>query len=130
MVFTNIKIERDKFSRKIYINVGLLTFNNFKHMFSANMISNCTISVSDIRNYGKIYGPSIPSIKVKITRSKPSTVINDNIQIPSEIYNNNSNIELCFDIIYINSVAFLVSIDKKVKYRSIFQRILSRPLKN
>ena len=119
MVFTNIKIERDKFSRKIYINVGLLTFNNFKHMFSANMISNCTISVSDIRNYGKIYGPSIPSIKGKITRSKPSTVINDNIQIPSEIYNNNSNIELCFDIIYINSVAFLVSIEKKVKYRSI-----------
>ena len=32
---------------------------------------------------------------------------------------NNSNIELCIDVVYINSVEFMVSIDKQVKYRSI-----------
>ena len=88
-------------------------------MVFINVISNCPISVSDIWNSEKIYGPSIASLKGKLTRSKPRTVIKDDIWIPSEIYKKKSKIELFIGAGYINGVAFLVYIDRKVKYRSI-----------
>ena len=66
--------------------------NNFKHMVSTNMISNCPISVTDIITAEIIYGPSMASIKSKSRRIDPRPVIKDNIQIPSEIYKENSKI--------------------------------------
>ena len=83
--FTSRQIERSKLSRKIYINVGLPTVNNFKHMVSTNIISNCSISVADIRNAENMYGLSMTSLKVKSTRIKPRPVIKYYIQIPSDI---------------------------------------------
>ena len=59
---------------------------NFNHMVSTNMISNCPISVANISNAEIIYGPSMASLKVKSTRSKPRTAIKDDIQIPSETH--------------------------------------------
>ena len=88
-------------------------------MISTNMISNCPINIKDVDNAEKIFGRSMASLKGKSTRSKPKPVIRDDIQIPEEIYNKNSNLDLCIDVIYINRVAFLVSIDKQIKYRSI-----------
>ena len=59
------------------------------------------------------------SLKGKSTRSNPIPVINNEIQITSKIYKNNSNIELCIDKVYINGVSFLAYIDRQVKYRSM-----------
>ena len=59
------------------------------------------------------------SLKGKPTRSKPRSVINYDIQIPSEIYKNSSNIDLYIDVVYINRFSFLISIDSQVKHRSI-----------
>ena len=77
VVFTSRQIDRAKLSRKIYNNVGLTTVNKFNHMVSTNMISNCTISVTYISNAGKIYGPSMASLKVNSTRSNPRPVIRE-----------------------------------------------------
>ena len=65
LVFTIRKIGRAKLSRKIYINVGIPNVKNIKHMFSTNMISNCTISVADIRNSEKMYISLMASLKGK-----------------------------------------------------------------
>ena len=62
----------------------------FKHMASTNMISDCPISVEDIRNSENMYGPSMEILKGNSTRIKPRLEIKDDIQIPSEIYKNNS----------------------------------------
>ena len=48
---------------------------NFKHMLSTNMISNYPISVSDISNDEKMYGPSISGLKVKSIWRKPRQLI-------------------------------------------------------
>ena len=77
---------------------------NFKYMVSTNMISNYPISVANIRNSENIYGPLMSSIKLKSTRIKPRQVMKYYIQILREIYKNNSNIELCIAVVYINDV--------------------------
>ena len=64
-------------------------------------------------------GTSMASLKVNSTKSKPSLAIKDDIQIPSKIYKNNSNIKLWIDVFYINDVSFMLSIDIQLKYRSI-----------
>ena len=71
--------------------------------------------MADISNAEKIYGPSMVSLKGKSTRIKTSPVMKYEIQIPRKIYKNNKNIEFCFDFIYKNGVAFMVSIDRKSK---------------
>ena len=110
--FTSRQIENYELARKIYSNVGIPTGKNFNNMVSTNRISNCPISMADMINSGIIYGTSMESIKGNSTRSKPRPVINDDINTPIDIYKNNSNIELCIDVIYINGIAFLVYIDR------------------
>ena len=70
VVFTSRQIEKTKLFRKFYINVGLPTEKNFKHMLSINIISKCPISVSDISNAENVYSPLVASLKGKSTRSK------------------------------------------------------------
>ena len=58
-------------------------------MVSTNMVSKFPISVADISNAEKIYGPSMVSLKGKSTRIKKSPVMKYEIQIPRKIYKNN-----------------------------------------
>ena len=97
----------------------LTTVKNFKHMVSINMISKFPIPVAEIRNAEKIYGLSMASLKGKSTSIKTRLSINYYINIPRDIYKNNSNIELFIEAVYINGVAFILSLYRQVKYRSI-----------
>ena len=90
--FTSKQIERAKLARKLYNNVGLPTVKNSKDMVSTNMILHCPISVADIWNAEKIYGPLMEIINGNSTKSNPRPVIKDDIHIPSDIYKNNSKI--------------------------------------
>ena len=83
--FTSRQIERTKLAIRIYNNLGIPTVKNLNHMVSTNMISNYPISVADISNADKIYGPSISSLKDKSTRINPRLVIKDCIKIPIDI---------------------------------------------
>ena len=83
-------------------------------MISTKMISNCTIPLSDIINTIYIYGPLLASLEVNSIGIKPMPLVKDEFKFQS-ICTKNSNIELCIDVVHINGVAFLVSIDKKVK---------------
>ena len=108
---TSRQIHRAKLAIKIYKDVGLPSINKFKNIVSTNIISNFPISVADISNAEKIYVPSVAIIKDNSTRRNPRPVIKDDIKIPICIYKNNSNIWLFIDALFINGVAFLVSID-------------------
>ena len=55
VVVTSRQIDRAKLDRKIYSILGLPTVRNFKHMVSANMISNCAIALAYTINSKYIY---------------------------------------------------------------------------
>jgi hypothetical protein len=66
-----------------------------------------------------IYGPDISTLKGRSTRSKPRTVVDDSIEIPTELLRNKDKIELAIDLISINQVILMTTIDRTVKYRSV-----------
>ena len=95
------------------------TIENFKLLVKTNMIRDCPITIKDINNAEKIFGPSISSLKGKSTRKKPQVVSEDFIEIPEELTSNNKEIELCIDTMYVNQAAMLTTIDRSIKFRSL-----------
>ena len=61
----------------------------------------------------------ISTLKGRSTRPSPTTVVDELIEIPEELKKKNQYIDLAIDIILINRVILLTSIDRSVKYRTV-----------
>jgi len=83
-----------------------------------NGIRNNPIMIEDINIAEKIFGPNIGSLKGKTTRMKPSPVIEDFIEIPSELIEKQRNVVLCIDVLKINGIPFLSSVSRNILYRT------------
>ena len=54
----------------------------FDNMVRSNMIVNCPVIFSDVKNAKIVFGPDITSLKGKSVRRKPASVITDYFEIP------------------------------------------------
>ena len=117
--YTERQFKRAKEARALYHKVGTPTVENFKALIRQNLIQNCPVTVEDIIIAEKIFGPDISSLKGKSTRTKPKPVVDDIIDIPPEIKQENKELVLCMDTMFINQEIFLTAIDKSIKFRSL-----------
>ncbi|KAG7340379.1 hypothetical protein IV203_023922 [Nitzschia inconspicua] len=83
-----------------------------------NTIKNCPVTVDDIKLAEKIYGPDVATIKGKATRSRPTPVVNDIIEIPKELIAAQHDVELSIDTLFVNSMSFVATISHNIKYRT------------
>ena len=119
MNYTEREFQQAVAARKLYHIVGTPTVENFKTLLCMNAIANCPVTVNDVTNAEKIFGPDIASLKGKSTRPKTKIVVNNDIQIPKKMLPDNMKVELCIDIMYVNGMPFLTTIDKTISYRSV-----------
>ena len=89
----------------------------FKIAVRTGLFKNCPITESDVALADQIYGPSASVLKGKTKRSTPKAVIDDWIEIPPEITDNNLKINLHINIVFINNTFGLTAIDDSVRYR-------------
>ena len=61
--------------------VGQLYDKDFNNTVSACVITNCIVTLEDIKSAHTIFGPDFPSLKVKITDQKPNPVIYKYVKI-------------------------------------------------
>ena len=80
---------------------------------------NCPVTAEDVDNAEKIYGPDIGTRKGKTTRKKPTPVKRDEIEAPKELIEKNQDITLCMDIMFINGMPMLTTIDRAIRFRSM-----------
>ena len=92
---------------------------NFKLIIKMIAIKNCPVTIEDINLAEKIFGPDISSLKGKSTRTKVATVTNDHIEIPEEIYQLYQELELCMDIMFVNGMPMLTTVDRTIKFRGL-----------
>lgn len=117
--FTQRQIKRAEKARKIYHVVGAPTMDSLKKLLRQNLIKNCPVTVDDVNLAEKIFGPDVSTLKGRSTRPRPTTVIEDAIEIPRELVVKNLVLESSIDIMFVNRLPFLTAIDKSIKYRSL-----------
>jgi hypothetical protein len=117
--FTDRDYERAKSARKALGLVGYPLPTNFKNIVRLNMIRNCTVTSTDVATANKIFGPDHPTLRGKTIRITPPPVVTYYIQIPREIVTLNRNVTLLIDIVFVNSLPFMVSVSRKIKFTTV-----------
>ena len=117
--FTDREVERAKKARTLLHTLGCPTIQDLKAIIRMNTIANCPVTIPDVDLAEKIFGKDIASLKGRTTRHKPTPVVHNIVEIPSELMNSQRNVDLCFDTVFINGMPFLSTISKRIKYRTI-----------
>ncbi len=113
------QVARAKKARALYQSIGTPSIRDFKAIVQANMIKNCPVTVADINIAEKIYGPAINVLKGKTTRKKPPPVVVDYLEVPKSLRMKHQGVELCADLMFVQGVAFLITISKHIKFITI-----------
>jgi hypothetical protein len=87
-------------------------------MIQMNLIKNCVVTTEDVNLAIKAYGPDISGIKGKTTRRKPTTVIDNTVEIPEELLEIQQDLKVSMDGITVNSMKFLTTISHDLYYRT------------
>ena len=95
--FTKQQIAGAKAAWDAYKMLGFPSMHDFESMVRNNRIHNCPITIDDIKNAYKIYGPDITS---------------DYISVPWHIFEQNQHVIMAADIMYVNGIKFLVSLER------------------
>ncbi len=116
--FSARDIERADEARKFQHVMGSPPLRNLKYFIRQGLVDNCPVTTKDLDIAEKIYGPDVSTLKGRSTRSKPKPIVDDTIEVPPEILDNNQRLELCMDIMFINKMPFMTAIDRSLRYRS------------
>ena len=116
--YTDRQQERAKRARELLHTLGCPSVADLKRIIKMNSINDCPVTVDDVNLAEKIYGPDVPSLKGKTTKSKPTPVVSDVIEIPRELVAAQHEVDLCIDTIFINEMPFLATVSKNIKYRT------------
>jgi hypothetical protein len=116
--YTNRQVDRAQRARTLLHTLGCPSINDLKTVIKMNSITDCPVTVDDIDLAERIFGPDVASLKGKTTRSTPSPVVRDMIEIPQELISAQQEVELCIDTLFVNSLAFMATISKNVMYRT------------
>ena len=82
-------------------------------------IKKCLVTLEDIKVAKVIFGPVKSTIKGKTTRRQPKPIHKEEIKLLQETKSINKQIELCIDIMYVNDIPMLTTIDKTIKFHGL-----------
>ena len=117
--FTRQEYEGEKAARRALGLVGYPLEWDFTNMVSSNIIVNCPFTPQDLKKSDNIFGPDVPSMKGKYVRRSPESVVYDYVNTPKKILSMNTGLEVSINFMFINKLAFLVSVSKQLKFTTI-----------
>ena len=117
--YSQRQIQDAKKARDLYAKVGYPSARDFKNIISKNLILNCPVTASDVARADKIYGKYIHALKGKNTRTKPKPVVIDYMVMPKNILENNKNITLSIDIMFVKKIPFVTTISRHIEFTTV-----------
>ncbi len=87
---------------------GKPTDEEFKGMVREKVITNYPVTVQDIENANRIFGPNLANLRGKTIRTKPEHVCIEYVQIPWDFVELQKYVMLVADVMFINGLPFLV----------------------
>lgn len=107
MLYTKRQVQDAKSAKTMMQRLGYPSVSDLSKMISNGSILDCPVTLADLKRATEIYGPDLASLKGK-TVSKKSNIAKIEFLPRSMI----ADITLCMDIIFVNSIPFLVSISE------------------
>jgi hypothetical protein len=107
--FSERKVKEATAARKAQGMLGHPTNCKFLGMVCSNMITNCTVTESAVKNAHIIFGPDLAGVRRRTVRRARESVRVDHIQIPRVILDRHRIVTLTVDCMFVNGVPFLVS---------------------
>ena len=86
-------------------------------MDQSNQIVNCLVKPQDFKVAQRIVGPDVSTLKGKTTRRKPVPMVQEMVELPEELPPTD-DLELCIDIMKVNKIPFLITVSKRLLYRT------------
>ena len=106
---TKRNIAKAKEARRLQGMVGNPTDKEFKGMVCERLITNCPVTVQDVENANRIFGPDLANLRGKMIRSKPEHVRIEYVQIPWDFVELHKYVRLVANIMFVNGLPFLVT---------------------
>ena len=110
--------KRAKLARELHESMGTPTVEDLKAMIRMNLIKNNVVTTDDVNLALKAYGPDVGGIKGKTTRSRPTPVANNLVEIPEELLDIQQDLIVSIDGLTVNSLKFLSTISHDLYYRT------------
>ncbi|KAL7468004.1 hypothetical protein ACHAXS_008235 [Conticribra weissflogii] len=117
--YTKRQVEEAQEARRALAMVGGPTENEFTQMVRQNHLPHCNLTPDTIKQANDIFGPDLAGIRGKTTRRKPERVKNKIILIPGRIIRQNQLIWLAWDVMFVNGVAFVVTVSRGLKFITV-----------
>ncbi len=107
--YTCHNIKRAKEARRIQGMIANPTEKEFAGMVHERFLTNCPITVRDVDNANRIFGPDLANLRGKMTRTKPERVRVKYVQIPQDFVQLHRYVTLVADVMFMNGLPFLVT---------------------
>jgi hypothetical protein len=119
--YTNAEASRAELARALQKKLSHISTGQLIHIVTNNLLANCPVTKRDIMAAEDIYGPDIGILKGKTVCRGPHTVRTDLMYSPlsAVVHERYQEVTLCADIMYVNGIAFFVSISRKIKFGTI-----------
>lgn len=114
--YTKREVKRATESRRLMSIIGRPSERQMIDIINKRLIPNCTVTEQDITNAREIFGPDVGSLKGKTVRRKEPHVELRVRPIPDDIMKRHREVVVCFDVMYVNNITFLVSISRALKF--------------
>jgi hypothetical protein len=106
--YTCHDIERAKEAQCIQGMIANPTEREFAGMVREQLLTNCPVTVRDVDNANRIFGPDLANLRGKTTRTEPERVRVEYVQIPRDFVQLHKYVTLVADLMFVNSLHFLL----------------------
>jgi len=114
-----------KLARIAFRGTGRNPIPKLKAFIKGGYIKNCPVLSEDVDRAADIFGPDCSHLKGTSTRPHPPCVRSPDVtEIPRALRTKTSPLTLYLDVMYVNGVPMLTTVDSCIKYRALV------PLKN
>jgi hypothetical protein len=123
--YTRRACKKAMLARRIQNVIGRPSTRDFIKIVKGGMLRNCPVSRSDVMTAEDIFRPNLGSLKGKTVRSKNAHVPSLVADVPYHIIKLHKDVTLCFDIMFVNKIAFLTTVSRNLRFGTT-ERLPSR----
>jgi hypothetical protein len=107
--FTRNEVEKANEVQRLRGMIGNPTKREFARIVHEKCITNCPVTVHNINNANRIFGPDLANLRGKTTRTKPECMRVKIVQIPQDFVQLHKYVTLMADVMFVNGLPFLVT---------------------